>query len=138
MTAVANDTEVSMTDSTPLLEIGVQVEAVTEVGCMRGVYLGRYEATVLLALTDNRVHDVPEGSVLTVLADADPATMPLVCALRDEAVLRRRMRDDTRRGRTGSSSSRTTRPTSAAGAPSSTICWAALTCRAGSASSTSR
>lgn len=94
MTAVANDTEVSMTDSTPLLEIGVQVEAVTQVGCMRGVYLGRYEATVLLALADNRVHDVPEGSVLTVLADADPATMPLVWALRDEAVLRRRMRDD--------------------------------------------
>ncbi len=93
MTAVANDTEVSTTCPPPL-EIGALVEAVTEVGCTRGVYLGRYGATELVALDAGRVYALPQGAALTVQTEPDPAILPLVRALFDETVLRRRNLDD--------------------------------------------
>lgn len=93
MTTVANHTEVSIESPLPL-EVGAQIEVLTDAGCAVGVYLGRHLTSDLLVTPEGRVVEVRDRTAVTVRAAADPATLPLVRALAGEAVLRRSDRDD--------------------------------------------
>lgn len=93
MTTVANHTEVSIESPLPL-EVGAQIEVLTDAGCAVGVYLGRHVTSDLLVTPEGKVVEVRDRTAVTVRAVADPAILPLVRALAGEAVLRRSDRDD--------------------------------------------